>query len=153
IILATGARPRGLPGFPADHPGIWTYREALRPTELPASLLIAGAGAIGCEFASLYNDLGVGVTLVEQAPRLLPLEDEEVSAHMQRAFEARGITVHTGVSLNWQGAGERVVCRLTQGGTSASIEAERLLLATGVQPNSEGLGLEPLGGKQERGVI
>lgn len=153
IILATGARPRGLPGFPTDHPGIWTYREALRPTELPASLLIAGAGAIGCEFASLYNDLGVEVTLVEQAPRLLPLEDEEVSAHVQRAFEARGITVHTGASLSWQGTGERVVCQLTQGGTSALIEAERLLLATGVQPNSEDLGLESLGVKQERGFI
>ncbi|TKA92591.1 dihydrolipoyl dehydrogenase [Halopseudomonas bauzanensis] len=153
IILATGARPRGLPGFPSGHPGIWTYREALRPKELPASLLIAGAGAIGCEFASLYNDLGVDVTLVEQASRLLPQEDEEVSAHMQRAFVARGITIHTGASLSWQGDGERVICQLTQGGTSTSLEAERLLLATGVQPNSEGLGLEPLGVKQERGFI
>lgn len=153
VILATGARPRGLPGFPVGHPSIWTYREALRPTALPASLLIAGAGAIGCEFASLYNDLGVEVTLVEQAPRLLPLEDEEVSAHMQRAFEARGITVHTGASLNWQGAGDGVVCQLAQGGTSVSVEAERLLLATGVQPNSEDLGLESLGVEQERGFI
>lgn len=153
VILATGARARGLPGFPIDHPSIWTYREALRPTELPVSLLIAGAGAIGCEFASLYNDLGVEVTLVEQAPRLLPQEDEEVSAHMQRAFAARGITIHTGANLSWQGDGERVVCQLTQGGTSSSIEAERLLLATGVQPNSEGLGLESLGVKQERGFI
>ena len=153
VILATGARPRGLPGFPGDHPSIWTYREALRPNELPASLLIAGAGAIGCEFASLYNDLGVEVTLVEQAPRLLPQEDEEVSAHVQRAFAARGITIHTGASLSWLGDGERLTCQLSQGGSRTSIEAERLLLATGVLPNSDGLGLESLGVKQERGFI
>lgn len=153
IILATGARPRGLPGFPVDHPGIWTYREALRPSALPASLLIAGAGAIGCEFASLYNDLGVEVTLVEQAPRLLPQEDDEVSAHMQRVFAARGITVHTGASLSWKGEDDQVVCQLNQAGQTRSLKAERMLLATGVQPNSEGLGLEAIGVQQERGFI
>lgn len=95
MILATGARPRALPGIEPDGEYIWTYYEALQPKRLPRSLLIIGSGAIGVEFASLYNDLGCKVTLVELASQILPVEDAEVSAAVRKSFEKRGIQVHT----------------------------------------------------------
>lgn len=155
IILATGARARGLPGVQLDTPGVWTYREALRPQALPASLLVVGSGAIGCEFASLYSDLGVQVTLLERAERMLPLEDAEVSAYMQAQFEARGISVYTGVTLEQvDSQAGNISCHLSRSGGGAQVvSGERLLLATGVQPNVEGLGLERLGVEFDRGFV
>lgn len=147
IVLATGARARALPGVAFGTPGIWSYREALQPDTLPQSLVIAGSGAIGAEFASLYSDLGVQVTLLERATRIMPLEDADVSQYMRTQFEARDIQVHTGVSLEQAApvtAG--VECQLLhEDGKRQRITAERLLLAAGVTPNVEGLGLERLG--------
>lgn len=155
IVLATGARARALPGVDFGTPGIWSYREALRPDVLPQSLVIAGSGAIGSEFASLYNDLGVKVTLLERAARIMPLEDAEVSQFMRAQFEARGIEIHTGFSLDQACAtDEGIECHLRrEDGSRQSITADRLLLAAGISPNVEGLGLEQLGVAMEQGFI
>lgn len=155
IILATGARPRPLPGIEPDGDRIWTSTEALRPAEQPASLLVIGSGAIGSEFASLYADLGTRVTLVEAAPRLAPAEEPESSAFLTRAFEARGIEIHAGARISSvQVSADRVTTAFTDaGGAEHSVETDRVLLATGVQPNSEGLGLEALGVQLDRGVV
>ena len=99
IILATGARARVLPGLEPDGEMIWTYKEAMVPPAQPASLLVIGAGAIGMEFASFYADLGSAVTVVEILPRVLPVEDEEISAAALKAFEAQGMTIHTGARV------------------------------------------------------
>jgi dihydrolipoamide dehydrogenase len=151
VILATGARPRGLPGLEPDGKHILTYREAMIPKERPKSLLVIGAGAIGAEFASFYAALGTEVHLVEALPRILPLEDEDVSAHVERAFKKRGIHVLTGAKVG--GA------RSTQGGATANVNGEdvkvdRVLLSVGVRANVEGFGLEGLGVKlTERGFV
>ncbi|WP_201208230.1 dihydrolipoyl dehydrogenase [Klebsiella michiganensis] len=154
VILATGARPRALPGVEPDGERIWTYFEALQPERLPESLLIIGSGAIGVEFASLYNDLGSNVTLVEQAAQILPVEDAEVSATVRKSFEKRGIHVHSQTLLTQvQRTDTGVRCTLKTTGAEQSLEVERVLLAAGVQPNVEGLGLEALGVELDRGFI
>src|SRR3982750_3848042 len=96
IILATGARARDLPFAKADGDRIWTYRHAMTPSEMPTNLLVIGSGAIGCEFASFYSDMGAKVTIVEMLDRILPVEDVEVSAFVQKQFEKQGMTVLTG---------------------------------------------------------
>ncbi|MDU1148679.1 MAG: dihydrolipoyl dehydrogenase [Klebsiella michiganensis] len=154
VILATGARPRALPGVEPDGERIWTYFEALQPERLPESLLIIGSGAIGVEFASLYNDLGSNVTLVEQAAQILPVEDAEVSATVRKSFEKRGIHVHSQTLLTQvQRTDTGVRCTLKTTGAEQTLEVERVLLAAGVQPNVEGLGLEALGVELDRGFI
>ena len=154
VILATGARPRALPGVEPDGERIWTYFEALQPERLPESLLIIGSGAIGVEFASLYNDLGSKVTLVEQAAQILPLEDAEVSATVRKSFERRGIHVHSQTLLTQvKRTDTGVRCALKTTGAEQTLEVERVLLAAGVQPNVEGLGLEALGVELDRGFI
>ncbi|TBU94030.1 dihydrolipoyl dehydrogenase [Stutzerimonas kirkiae] len=154
VILATGARPRPLPGIEADGERIWTYFEALLPKRLPKSLLIIGSGAIGVEFASLYNDLGSEVTLVELAGQILPVEDAEVSALVRKSFERRGIRVHTQAQVTAvQVSGEGVRCTLKGASGEQVLEVEHVLSAAGVQPNVEGLGLEALGVELERGFI
>ncbi|MBH1930717.1 dihydrolipoyl dehydrogenase [Serratia rubidaea] len=154
VILATGARPRTLPGIEPDGERIWTYFEALQPPKLPKSLLIIGSGAIGVEFASLYNDLGSAVTLVELAAQILPVEDAEVSAAVCKSFERRGIQVHTQTQVTQvQITAAGVRCTLQNAAAGQVLEAEYVLLAAGVQPNVEGLGLEALGVELERGFI
>ncbi|MBB3103590.1 dihydrolipoyl dehydrogenase [Azomonas macrocytogenes] len=155
IILATGARPRALPGIEADGERIWTYFQALVPKELPKSLLVVGSGAIGMEFASLYNDLGCEVTLVELAERIMPQEDAEVAALVHKQFEKRGIRIHTSAALAAvDKGGEQLDCRLRlTNGSEQSLAVERVLLAAGIQANIEDIGLEALGVVTERGFI
>ena len=154
VILATGARPRALPGIAPDGEHIWTYFEALRPKLLPKSLLIIGSGAIGVEFASLDNDLGCKVTLVELASQILPVEDAEVSAAVRKSFEKRGIQIHTQTLVTQvQLTDIGVRCTLNNTGGEYSQDVERVLLAVGVQPNIEDLGLEALGVELDRGFI
>ncbi|QLF93226.1 dihydrolipoyl dehydrogenase [Pseudomonas sp. ABC1] len=154
VILATGARPRPLPGIEPDGERIWTYFEALLPKRLPKSLLIIGSGAIGVEFASLYNDLGSEVTLVELAGQILPVEDAEVSAVVRKSFERRGVRVHTQTQVTAvQVTADGVRCTLRSASGEQVLEVEHVLSAAGVEPNVEGLGLEALGVELERGFI
>ncbi|KAA8996631.1 dihydrolipoyl dehydrogenase [Affinibrenneria salicis] len=154
IILATGARPRELPGIEPDGETIWTYFDALRPAALPRSLLVIGSGAIGAEFASLYNDLGCQVTLVELADQIMPQEDGECAALVRQQFERRDIRIYTGSRVS---AAEKredgVHCRLVTPQGEQTLVVERVLCAAGVQPNSEDLGLEALGVERDRGFI
>ncbi len=156
IILATGARARSLPGIEADGERIWTYRHALAPESLPASLIVVGSGAIGSEFASFYADMGAKVTLVELLDRILPQEDAEVSAFVAKRFAKRGITVKTGTTVKKAAAkGDGLAVTLTpaKGGKEETITAERMILAVGITGNVEGLGLEALGIRVERGHV
>ncbi len=155
IIVATGARPRALPGLEPDGRLIWTYFDALKPAALPKSLLVVGAGAIGVEFASFYSTFGVSVTLVEALPRILPAEDAEIAALATRSFKKQGIEILVGTKVSAVEKHENgVIATLTgAGGATRRVEAERLLSAAGVVANVEGLGLEALGVGLERGVI
>ena len=155
IILATGARPRSIPGVEPDGDRVWTSTDALRPEVLPASLLIIGSGAIGAEFASLYRDLGTEVTLLEALPGILPAEDADVSDFVAKQFRARGIDVQTSVSVKSVGASADAVTTVytASDGTEHTAVTERVLVATGVTPNSAGLGLEDLGARLDRGFV
>ncbi len=155
IVIATGARPRILPGLEPDGRLIWTYFEALKPQAVPKSLLIVGAGAIGIEFASFYRTLGVEVTLVEALPQILPAEDAEIAAIAAKSFAKQGIVIRAGTKVaKITKKAESVVATLvSEDGTEREIEAERVLSAAGVAANTEGLGLEPLGVEVARGVI
>ena len=154
IILATGARPRQLPGLVPDGKRVWTYFEAMVPEALPGSLLVIGSGAIGVEFASLYNDLGVDVTLVEVLGQILPVEDAEIAAIARRAFEKRGIKIHTQTRVEkLVTQGEGLAARLEGPGVDESIAVERAILAVGVEGNIEGLGLEEQGVQTRNGFI
>ncbi|MGK2350326.1 dihydrolipoyl dehydrogenase [Cutibacterium sp. V947] len=148
IILATGARPKSIPGVTPDDDRIWTSTEALHPSSLPDSLLVIGSGAIDVEFASLYCDLGVEVTVLEVLPRILPTEDPEVCAFMEHHFGARGIRVHTDVSDVATAHG--VTTFTTKEGTEESVTTDVVLVATGVAPNTEGLGLDGLCVERDR---
>ncbi len=155
IIVATGARPRALPGLEPDGDRIWTYFEAMLPPALPKSLLIAGSGAIGIEFASFYRALGVEVTVVEMLEQILPAEDAEIAALARKAFEKDGIRIVTsakvaGVKKEKVGIVASVVAA---DGKREEIAAERLISAVGVVGNIDGLGLEALGVKLDRGLI
>jgi dihydrolipoamide dehydrogenase len=155
IIVATGARPRVLPGLEPDGKRIWTYFEAMIPSSIPKSLLVIGSGAIGIEFASFYRTLGSEVTVVEVLPQILPVEDHEIAAQAKRRFEKQGMKILAGakvVALEKQGDG--VVATIEdskQQRTQATFE--RVISAVGVVGNIEGLGLERLGVKTEKGII
>ncbi len=154
IVLATGAHARDLPGIPFDGELVWSAREAMTPKALPQKLLIIGAGAIGVEFASLYNDLGSEVTLVEALPRILPVEDADVSAFVDKAFRARGMTIHTGAKVEGvRPAGNGVSATLNSNGETRELQFDRVILAVGIGGNLDGLGLEALGVKLDRGFI
>ncbi len=155
IILATGARARVLPGLEPDGEMIWTYKEAMVPPAQPASLLVIGAGAIGMEFASFYADLGSAVTVVELLPRVLPVEDEEVSAAARKAFEAQGLTIHTGARVSSLTVDGGQVAASIETGDGETVEAsfERAILAAGIVGNVEDLGLEGTGVAVEKGHI
>ncbi len=148
VILATGARARTLPdlGLAPDGQRVWSYREAMVPDRVPTSLLVVGSGAIGIEFASFYRALGSEVTVIEALPRILPVEDEEVSAAAQKAFEARGIAFRTGASVRRLAPrGKGVELTVEAGGATETLKAEVAIVAVGIVGNVEGLGLEALG--------
>jgi dihydrolipoamide dehydrogenase len=151
IVLATGASPRTLPGVTADGTYVWTAREAMTPTGLPATLLIVGAGAIGVEFASFYAELGTRVTIVEVLERVLPAEDEDVSGFVRAALERRGITVHTGAKV--LGLHEGASARIATPEGEREVACERVIVAAGVEGNTRDLGLEGTGVRLERGFI
>ena len=155
IILATGARARTLPGLEPDGKLIWTYKEAMVPQSFPKSLLIVGSGAIGIEFASFYRSLGAEVTVVEALPRILPAEDAEISELARKAFARQGIVIHTGTRVERlvKGADSVTATLAKADGSGAEIVAERVILAIGIVGNVEGLGLEALGVKIDKGHI
>src|ERR1700722_16192609 len=151
IILATGARARQLPGIEADGKLIWSYREAMVPTMFPKSLLVIGSGAIGIEFASFYLNMGAQVTVVEVLPRILPVEDEEISAFAHKAFEKQGMKILTGVAVKGaKKAADSVTVTVEAGGKSQDITVERVISAVGIVGNVEDLGLEGTGVKVDR---
>ena len=155
IIIATGARARDLPFAKADGARILTYRHAMVPTEMPTKLLVIGSGAIGVEFASFYNDMGADVTIVEMLPRILPVEDEEVSAFMDKALTKQGITLRTATGLEALDATAKGVTAKIKGkdGKVTSEEFSHVIVAIGIVPNTENIGLEALGIETERGHI
>lgn len=155
IILATGARPRSLPGIEPDGELIWTYFEAMVPDKLPESLLVIGSGAIGVEFSSLYNDLGVDVTLVEVLDTIMPVEDEEISAFARQQFEHRGIKVKTSVRVESieKGAGTVSCVLVAADGSSESLTVDRVISCAGILGNIENIGLEELGVESQDGFI
>jgi dihydrolipoyl dehydrogenase len=155
IIIATGARPRVLPGIEPDGKLIWTYFEAMVPPAIPKSLLVMGSGAIGIEFASFFRDMGAEVTVVELLPQILPVEDAEIAAHARKRFEKAGIKIFTGAKVTKvEKAKDGVTAHVEDAkGASVTIAAERLISAIGVTGNIENLGLEKLGVKTEHGSI
>ncbi|MFA6124215.1 MAG: dihydrolipoyl dehydrogenase [Sphingomonas sp.] len=160
IIIATGARARDLPFAKADGERIWTYRHAMVPTEMPTKLLVIGSGAIGVEFASFYNDMGADVTIVEMLPRILPVEDEEVSAFMDKALTKQGIKLLTGTGLEGLTTSAKGVTAKIKGpkdskgdGKVVSEEYSHVIVAIGIVPNTENIGLEGLGIETDRGHI
>jgi dihydrolipoamide dehydrogenase len=155
IIVATGARPRVLPGIEPDGKLIWTYFEAMVPPQFPKSLIVMGSGAIGIEFASFYRTMGCEVTVVELLPQILPVEDAEIAALARKRFEKQGIKIFTGTKVTKveKGAND-VTCTLDDGkGKTSTLKAERVISAVGVVGNTENLGLEKLGVKMDRGMI
>ena len=143
LIIATGARARQLPGLETDGKLIWSYKEAMVPPEFPKSLLVIGSGAIGIEFASFYRTMGAEVTVCEVLPRILPVEDEEVSAFAKRAFEKQGMKILTSATVsNLKKGANNVTATITVGGKSQEITVERVISAVGIVGNVENLGLE-----------
>lgn len=155
IILATGARPREVPFLPVDGEHVITSKQALTRTRLPQSMIVVGSGAIGTEFAWFYASLGVKVTIIEYLPRMLPLEDEEVSKTMERAFRKLRATVLTATSVKGVTVTAEGMCEVAVEGKKGAetLTAEVVLSAVGIQPNLEGIGLEEAGVALERGKI
>ena len=155
IIIATGARPRALPGIEPDGKLIWTYFEAMKPEEMPKSLLVMGSGAIGIEFASFYRTMGVDVTVVEVMSQVMPVEDPEISALAKKQFEKQGmkILLDAKVAKVEKGANSITAHVEKKDGSVEKITADRMISAVGVQGNIENLGLETLGVKTDRGCI
>ncbi|MBY0285441.1 MAG: dihydrolipoyl dehydrogenase [Sphingomonas sp.] len=160
VILATGARARDLPFAPADGKRLWTYRHAMVPPEMPTKLLVIGSGAIGIEFASFYNDMGADVTVVEMLDRIVPVEDADVSAFLEKALKKQGMTILTGAGVEKLAA--------TDSGVKASIKGPKTkdgdgkiidgdfshcIVAIGIVPNTENIGLESLGVETDRGFL
>jgi dihydrolipoamide dehydrogenase len=151
IILATGARARQLPGIEADGKLIWTYKEAMMPTAMPRSLLVIGSGAIGIEFASFYRNMGVEVTVVEVLPRILPVEDEEISAFAHKAFEKQGMKIMAGAAVKQaRKAADSVTVTVEAAGRTQDITVDRVISAVGIVGNVEGIGLEGTGVQVDR---
>jgi dihydrolipoamide dehydrogenase len=151
IILATGARARQLPGLETDGRLIWTYKEAMVPPAMPASLLVVGSGAIGIEFASFYRTMGAEVTVVEVLDRILPVEDEEISAFVRKALEKQGMTILTSATVtSAKKNADSVTVTIEADGKSSEITADRVISAVGIVGNVENLGLEGTGVKVDR---
>jgi len=151
VVLATGARARQLPGLEADGKFIWTYREAMVPDRLPKSLLVIGSGAIGIEFASFYRDMGCEVTVVEVLDRILPVEDEEISAFARKAFERQGIKIFTSAEVvGARQQNDSVTATIKANGKTQELTFERVISAVGIVGNVENIGLEGTAVKVDR---
>ncbi|MFM8745902.1 MAG: dihydrolipoyl dehydrogenase [Aestuariivirga sp.] len=154
IIIATGARPRMLPGLEPDGKLVWTYFEAMVPKAMPKSLLVVGSGAIGIEFASFYNAMGVDVTVVEIMDQIMPVEDTEISKLAQKLMEKQGLKIRLGAKVTkLEKATDSVTATIETGGKSETLTVDRVISAVGVQGNIENLGLEALGVRTEKGCI
>ncbi|MCP4923790.1 MAG: dihydrolipoyl dehydrogenase [bacterium] len=154
VIVATGARARELPGLKPDGDRIWTYREAMIAPKQPKSLIVVGSGAIGVEFASFYAEMGTDVTVVEVQDRILPVEDAEISAVAHKAFEKRGIQILTSTTVkNLKPSKTSVEVTFEGKKGSKTAKADHVLLAVGIAPNTENLGLESTKIKMDRGHI
>ena len=155
IIVATGARARDLPFAKADGKRIWTYRHAMTPAEMPKELLVIGSGAIGIEFASFYADLGAKVTVVEMLDRIVPVEDSEVSAQLAKSLQKQGLTILTSAGVERLTADAKGVAAKikTSDGKSAEHRFSHAIVAVGILPNTENIGLEALGVKTTKGHI
>jgi dihydrolipoamide dehydrogenase len=154
IIVATGARPRALPGLEPDKKLVWTYFEAMNPDKMPKSLLVVGSGAIGIEFASFYRTMGAEVTVVEVLPQILPVEDAEIAAVARKQFEKQGIKILANTKVTkLDKKADSVVATIDDGKKPVTQEFDRVISAVGVVGNIEGFGLEKLGVKTERGCI
>ncbi|MBI3453126.1 MAG: dihydrolipoyl dehydrogenase [Rhodospirillales bacterium] len=154
VILATGARARSLPGLEPDGKLVWTYKEAMVPPAMPKSLLVVGSGAIGIEFASFYRNMGAEVTVVEVLDRILPVEDEEISAFARKAFEKQGMKIHTGATVKALKKGaDSVTATVEAGGKTADITVERVILAVGIVGNVENIGLEGTKAKVDKAHV
>lgn len=154
IIIATGARPRVLPGLEPDGKLVWTSKESMIPEEMPKSLLVIGSGAIGIEFASFYRSLGAEVTVVEIMDRVLPVEDEEISAMARKAFEKQGMKILTGAKVAKLEKGKNnVTATIEAGGKTETLTVDRVISAVGITANTENIGLENTRVQVERGHI
>src|SRR5580658_5915654 len=154
IILATGARPRVLPGLEPDKKLIWTYFEAMVPERMPKSLLVIGSGAIGIEFASFFHTMGAEVTVVEVLPQILPVEDAEIAGLARKRFEKQGIKILTNTKVTkLEKKSDSVVATIDDGNKPQAVEFDRVISAVAVVGNIENLGLEKLGVKTERGCV
>ena len=154
IIVATGARPRSIPPLPVDGQRIITSREAIVADDVPDSIAIVGGGAIGVEFAYVYRMYGAKVTIIELLPRLVPNEDEEISQQLERAFGREGIELRTGAGVTAASADATgVTLTIDKDGATETLRYDKVLVAIGVQPNTESLGLETVGVDTERGYI
>ena len=155
IILATGARARDLPFAPADAKRIWTYRHAMVPPEMPKKLLVIGSGAIGIEFASFYNDMGAEVTVVEMLDRIVPVEDADVSAFLEKALKKQGMTIMTGAGVEELTSTPNGVKAKIKGkdGKVVASDFTHCIVAIGIVPNTENIGLEALGVEMDRGFL
>ncbi|MSP87698.1 MAG: dihydrolipoyl dehydrogenase [Alphaproteobacteria bacterium] len=143
VILATGARARTLPGLEPDGKLVWTYKEAMVPPAMPKSLLVVGSGAIGIEFASFYRTLGAEVTVVEILDRIVPVEDEEISAFARKSFEKQGMKIITSAQVKSLKKGaDSVTATIDDGGKMSEITVDRVILALGIVGNVENIGLE-----------
>ncbi|HAP94554.1 MAG TPA: dihydrolipoyl dehydrogenase [Chryseobacterium sp.] len=154
IIIATGARSRELPNLPQDGKKVIGYRQALSLPEQPKSMIVVGSGAIGIEFADFYNSMGTKVTVVEFLPNIVPLEDEEVSKHVEKSLKKSGIEIMTNSSVesvDTSGNGVKAKVKTTNG--EITLEADILLSAVGIAANVEGIGLEEVGIKTDKGRV
>ena len=155
VIVATGARARDLPGLVADGKRIWTYRHAMVPHEMPTKLLVIGSGAIGIEFASFYSDMGAEVTVVEMLDRVLPVEDADISAHMLKTLKKQGMTLLTGAKVSdvTPGPDDVKATITTADGKATTASYSHVIVAIGIVPNTENIGLEALGVETNRGHV
>jgi len=155
IIIATGARARDLPFAKADGKRVWTYRHAMTPPEMPTELLVIGSGAIGIEFASFYADLGAKVTVVEMLDRVVPVEDSEISAQLAKSLQKQGLTIHTSAAVEALTSDAKGVAAKikTSDGKASEQRFSHVIVAVGIAPNTENIGLEPLKVKTTKGHI
>ena len=154
IIIATGSRPREIPGVSIDGDRIISSREALELTDLPENIIVVGAGAIGVEFSCIWNTYGANITIVEMLPTLVPQEDEDIAAELGKAIKRSKIDVRTGARVEKvDTSGKRVAVTISKDGQMETLQADKVLVAIGVTPNSENMGLENVGVKTERGFI